>query len=151
MAGISLILKFSGKPKCHQGWRIEIDSHVKSVECFNNQEKWRQWSLEDRMVIGCMWVWGRGLRNFLPSTTHRGSKVYQANPQRLQKHNKLHEPPLWESYSIFQPKLKYKSMQKWNRGKRKSFIYHYISTQSISYPSSTTNRRTAWRQPLSEI
>ena len=25
-----------------------------------------------------------------PPTTHRGSKVYQANPQRLQKHNKLH-------------------------------------------------------------
>ena len=29
-----------------------------------------------------------------PPTTHRGTKVYQANPQRLQKHNKLHVPPL---------------------------------------------------------
>ena len=36
-------------------WVLQQSGEVKTME-----------RLEDRMVIGCMWGWGRGLRNFLP-------------------------------------------------------------------------------------
>ena len=91
VAEISLILNFSGKPTCHQGWRIEIDSHV-SVTTIRRSEDNGAW--RTGWLLG---VWGCEEEAFVisfPPTTHRGSKVYQANPQRLQKHNKLHVPPL---------------------------------------------------------